>query len=121
MNEKSASEEKSMPWYIEIPMVVVLTLVFIFVIQTFIGRLYVIPSASMEPTLHGQDGKGDRIFVEKVSYYFSDPEPGMLSSLKAQIRGTQALSRTALTTRQLLGCRRCRPGWGLFRKTRTRW
>ena len=76
VNEKSASEEKSMPWYIEIPMVVVLTLVFIFVIQTFIGRLYVIPSASMEPTLHGQDGKGDRIFVEKVSYYFSDPEPG---------------------------------------------
>ena len=69
-------EKKELPWYVEIPVVVVLTLLIMFVIQTFIGRLYVIPSASMEPTLHGESGSGDRIFVEKVSYYFSDPEPG---------------------------------------------
>ena len=69
-------ENKELPWYVEIPVVVVLTLLIMFVIQTFIGRLYVIPSASMEPTLHGENGSGDRIFVEKVSYYFSDPEPG---------------------------------------------
>ena len=71
-----AEENKELPWYVEIPVVVVLTLLIMFVIQTFIGRLYVIPSASMEPTLHGESGSGDRIFVEKVSYYFSDPEPG---------------------------------------------
>lgn len=36
-----------------------------------------IPSASMEPTLHGCEGcTNDRIFVEKLSYYFSDPDPG---------------------------------------------
>ncbi|MEX3503762.1 signal peptidase I [Corynebacterium sp. LK2510] len=69
-------EVKTMPWYFEIPLVIVLTLFFMLVIQTFIGRVYVIPSASMEPTLHGQDGKGDRIAVEKISYYFTDPEPG---------------------------------------------
>ncbi|WJY68318.1 signal peptidase I [Corynebacterium auris] len=69
-------EKKSTPWYIEIPLVIVLTLFFIFLIQTFIGRVYVIPSASMEPTLHGYNGSGDRIAVEKISYYFSDPEPG---------------------------------------------
>lgn len=58
-------------------MVIVVTLAIIFVIQNFIGRLYVIPSQSMEPTLHGCPGcTGDRIAVEKVSYYFSDPEPG---------------------------------------------
>lgn len=76
--ENGASEKasKEMPWYIEIPMVIALTLVFIFLIQTFIGRLYVIPSGSMEPTLHGENGSGDRIFVEKVSYAFNDPEPG---------------------------------------------
>lgn len=68
--------KKDLPWYVEIPMVIVLTLVFIFLIQTFIGRLYVIPSGSMEPTLHGEDGAGDRIFVEKVTYAFSDPRPG---------------------------------------------
>lgn len=69
-------EKQETPWYIEIPVVVLLTLAIMFVLQTFIGRLYVIPSASMEPTLHGENGSGDRIFVEKVSYYFSDPEPG---------------------------------------------
>lgn len=76
--ENGASEKasKEMPWYIEIPMVIALTLVFIFLIQTFIGRLYVIPSGSMEPTLHGENGSGDRIFVEKVTYAFNDPEPG---------------------------------------------
>lgn len=66
-----------MPWYVEIPVVVLLTLGLIFVLQTFVGRVYLIPSASMEPTLHGCEGcNGDRIFVQKVSYYFSDPEPG---------------------------------------------
>lgn len=69
-------DKKEMPWYVEIPMVIVLTLVFIFLIQTFIGRLYVIPSGSMEPTLHGEDGSGDRIFVEKITYAFNDPKPG---------------------------------------------
>lgn len=69
--------EKATPWYVEIPLVVVLTLALIFVLQTFVGRVYLIPSASMEPTLHGCDGcNGDRIFVQKVGYYFSDPEPG---------------------------------------------
>ncbi|WP_018298058.1 signal peptidase I [Corynebacterium lubricantis] len=70
-------EEKTTPWYIEIPVVILLTLGLIFLLQTFVGRVYLIPSASMEPTLHGCEGcTGDRIFVEKVSYYFNDPEPG---------------------------------------------
>ncbi|GAD84265.1 signal peptidase I [Nocardia asteroides NBRC 15531] len=44
---------------------------------TFVGRPYVIPSQSMEPTLHGCSGcTGDRIYVEKLSYYGDDPEPG---------------------------------------------
>lgn len=75
--ERQGSEERTeTPWYIEIPAVIVLTLAIMFVIQTFLGRLYVIPSGSMEPTLHGDNGTGDRILVEKVSYYFNDPEPG---------------------------------------------
>ncbi|TNL99458.1 signal peptidase I [Corynebacterium tapiri] len=52
-------------------------MVIMVILQTFIGRVYLIPSASMEPTLHGCQGcTGDRIAVEKVSYYLSDPEPG---------------------------------------------
>ncbi len=44
---------------------------------TFIARPYLIPSESMEPTLHGCNGcVGDRIMVDKLTYRFSSPEPG---------------------------------------------
>ncbi|SMG10608.1 signal peptidase I Serine peptidase. MEROPS family S26A [Corynebacterium pollutisoli] len=73
----NAEEKKPAPWYIEIPVVIAVTLLAIFLIQTFVGRVYMIPSQSMEPTLHGCAGcTGDRIFVDKVSYRFSDPKAG---------------------------------------------
>lgn len=76
-NSQGTKEKKQAPWYIEVPVVIVLTLLIIFVFQTFVGRMYVIPSQSMEPTLHGCEGcTGDRIFVDKISYNFTDPEPG---------------------------------------------
>lgn len=54
-----------------------ITFALLFVLHTFIGRLYLIPSQSMEPTLHGCPGcTGDRIWVDKITYNFSDPEPG---------------------------------------------
>jgi signal peptidase I len=61
----------------ELPLLVVVAIVLTFVIQTFIARIYVIPSASMEQTLHGCDGcANDRVAVDKVSYRFGDPSPG---------------------------------------------
>ncbi len=46
-------------------------------IQAFLARVYVIPSQSMERTLHGCSGcNNDRVLVDKVSYRFSDPQPG---------------------------------------------
>lgn len=75
--DDGGTEKKPAPWYIEIPIVVVLTFVVIVILQTFVGRVYMIPSQSMEPTLHGCEGcTGDRIFVDKISYRFTDPEPG---------------------------------------------
>ncbi|MBK4145798.1 signal peptidase I [Corynebacterium macginleyi] len=51
--------------------------VLLVLLQAFVGRMYVIPSASMEPTLHGCTGcDNDRIAVQKLSYYFHDPAPG---------------------------------------------
>ena len=39
---------------------------------TFVARPYLIPSESMEPTLHGCPGcVGDRIMVAKVTYDFA--------------------------------------------------
>jgi len=61
----------------ELPVLVVVALVLSFTVQTFLARVYVVPSASMEPTLHGCPGcSNDRILVDKVSYRFSDPRPG---------------------------------------------
>ncbi|WP_396124884.1 signal peptidase I [Corynebacterium sp. ES2715-CONJ3] len=76
-DDKKPKEKKEKPWYIEIPLVVLLTIIFISILQVFVGRIYLIPSQSMEPTLHGCAGCfGDRIFVEKITYAFDDPQPG---------------------------------------------
>ena len=54
-----------------------IALVLYYVMLTFVARPYLIPSESMEPTLHGCNGcVGDRIMVDKVTYRFSQPEPG---------------------------------------------
>jgi signal peptidase I len=46
-------------------------------IQTYLGRVYEIPSGSMETTLHGCDGcTNDRVLVDKLSYHFGDATPG---------------------------------------------
>ena len=48
-----------------------------YVMLTFVARPYLIPSESMEPTLHGCKGcVGDRIMVDKITYRFGSPEPG---------------------------------------------
>jgi len=61
----------------ELPLLVVVALLLTFLIQTFLAKVYVIPSGSMETTLHGCTGcNNDRVLVDKVTYRFSDPEPG---------------------------------------------
>ncbi|EHB45281.1 signal peptidase I [Mycolicibacterium rhodesiae JS60] len=56
---------------------VAIAVVLYYVMLTFIARPYLIPSESMEPTLHGCAGcVGDRIMVDKVTYRFSEPSPG---------------------------------------------
>ncbi|MBC3185313.1 signal peptidase I [Corynebacterium sp. zg-331] len=76
-SSQAKKEKKELPWYLEIPLIIGVTFLIVFLVQTFVGRVYMIPSGSMEPTLHGCAGcAGDRIAVEKISYYFSDPQPG---------------------------------------------
>ena len=77
-DERADGEEsKGAPWYIEIPIIIVVALLISVAVQTFVGRVYLIPSESMQPTLHGCEGcTGDRIWVDKMSYRFSDVEPG---------------------------------------------
>ncbi|MCY4667594.1 MAG: signal peptidase I [Rhodococcus sp.] len=61
----------------ELPVLIGVALVLSIVLQAFVFRVFLIPSESMEPTLHGCAGcTGDRIVVEKIGYRFGDPEPG---------------------------------------------
>ena len=70
-------EKKHRSFWREIPILIVVALLLSFLLQTFIARVYLIPSESMEPTLHGCTGcVGDRIMVDKLTYRFGSPKPG---------------------------------------------
>ncbi|MDV3209620.1 MAG: signal peptidase I, partial [Rhodococcus ruber] len=74
-DRKQDKKEKS--FLRELPVLILVALVLSFLLQTFVARVYLIPSESMEPTLHGCPGcTGDRIVVEKIGYRFGDPRPG---------------------------------------------
>lgn len=75
--KKVKQQKKQRPLWQEIPILLLVAAVLSFLLQTFIARVYLIPSESMEPTLHGCTGcTGDRIVVEKISYDFGDPQSG---------------------------------------------
>jgi len=57
----------------ELPGLVIMALVLAILIKTFLFQAFFIPSASMEPTLMGP---GDRVLVNKIPYYFGDPQRG---------------------------------------------
>ncbi|NNG34585.1 signal peptidase I [Nakamurella aerolata] len=75
-NSKRRKPAKKRPWWIEIPILLVTAFVLTFLIQTFLFKVYYVPSGSMEQTLHGVESGGDRILVNKVVYDFRDPAPG---------------------------------------------
>ncbi|MBK1786757.1 signal peptidase I [Prauserella cavernicola] len=70
-------QKKQRSFWKELPILIVVALVLAFLIQQFLARVYMIPSGSMEETLHGCAGcTPDRILVDKITYDFSDPGPG---------------------------------------------
>ncbi len=56
----------------ELPVLLAVAFLLAFLLRTFVLQVFFIPSSSMEPTLEIDD----RMVVEKVSYYFGDPERG---------------------------------------------
>lgn len=64
------------PWWVELPILLVFAFLVTFLIQTFVARVYYVPSGSMEPTLHGVESGGDRILAYKLGYNFGSPEQG---------------------------------------------
>lgn len=74
--ERAAKQKKVRPFWVELPILLVIAFVMTFLIQTFLFKVYYIPSGSMEKTLHGVSEGGDRVLVNKVVYDFSEPSPG---------------------------------------------
>jgi signal peptidase I len=61
----------------ELPILLLVAFVLALVVKTFFVQAFFIPSGSMEQTLHGCPGcTGDRVLVNKVPYWFGEPEPG---------------------------------------------
>jgi signal peptidase I len=61
----------------ELPVLLLVAFVLALLVKTFFVQAFFIPSGSMEQTLHGCPGcTGDRVLVNKIPYWFGDPEPG---------------------------------------------
>lgn len=69
---RRGKKQKQRSFWKELPILIAVALVLAFLIQYFLARVYMIPSGSMEQTLQ----INDRILVDKVTYEFSDVEPG---------------------------------------------
>lgn len=74
---RKSRKKKQRSFWKELPILIGVALLLTLLIQTFLARVFVIPSESMEATLHGCPGcYGDRVLVDKLVYRFGDPEPG---------------------------------------------
>lgn len=67
-----AEKKTQMPLWLESIVLIVTALIMATIIKTFLFQAFYIPSASMEPTLL----PNDRILVQKVSYWNSEPKRG---------------------------------------------
>jgi len=75
--EAGEPEPKKKSTLRELAILAVIAVVLYYVMLTFVARPYLIPSESMEPTLHGcTDCVGDRIMVDKLTYRLGAPHPG---------------------------------------------
>jgi signal peptidase I len=74
---RRSGEKKKGSLLRELPVLLVIAFVLALLVKTFLIQAFFIPSGSMEQTLHGCTGcTGDRVLVNKVPYWFGDPEPG---------------------------------------------
>lgn len=64
--------KRKRPFWVELPLLVVIAFVVALIIKTFLLQAFYIPSVSMVSTLK----VGDRVLVEKVSYRFHEPRRG---------------------------------------------
>jgi signal peptidase I len=77
----------------ELPVLLLIAFVLALVVKTFFVQAFFIPSGSMEETLHGCAGcTGDRVLVNKVPYWFGEPDPGDIVVFKGPDTWTPEVS-----------------------------
>jgi signal peptidase I len=80
----------------ELPVLLLIAFVLALIVKTFFVQAFFIPSGSMEQTLHGCAGcTGDRVLVNKVPYWFGEPEPGEIVVFKGPDTWTPEVSVAA--------------------------
>ena len=78
----------------ELPVLLLVAFVLALLVKTFFVQAFFIPSGSMEETLHGCTGcTGDRVLVNKVPYWFGEPEPGDIVVFKGPDTWTPEVDR----------------------------
>jgi signal peptidase I len=76
-HRRRAREAKKGSLLRELPVLLLVAFVLALLVKTFFVQAFFIPSGSMEQTLHGCPGcTGDRVLVNKIPYWFGEPEPG---------------------------------------------
>jgi signal peptidase I len=76
-HRRGRAKEKKGSLLRELPVLLLVAFVLALIVKTFFVQAFFIPSGSMEQTLHGCPGcTGDRVLVNKVPYWFGEPEPG---------------------------------------------
>lgn len=70
--QKTKKAKKQLPLWLETIVLLVTALILAIIIKTFFIQAFYIPSESMEPEFV----KNDRILVQKVSYWFGEPQRG---------------------------------------------
>jgi signal peptidase I len=79
----------------ELPVLLVIAFVLALLVKTFLVQAFFIPSGSMEQTLHGCAGcTGDRVLVNKVPYWFGEPQPGDIVVFRGPDTWTPEISVT---------------------------
>jgi signal peptidase I len=81
----------------ELPVLIVIAFGLALAIKTLLLQAFYIPSASMEPTLHGCPGcSGDRVLVNKLAYRFREPDRG---EIVVFVTGQQSAERKSVLRR----------------------
>lgn len=72
--DKTAREDAPDNFWVGVLKQVVPLVAVLVIVKLFIADIFVIPTGSMEPTLHGRDYSGDRIFATEFDFRFRNPK-----------------------------------------------